>query len=157
MQLYNQFTEREISYDSAATTTTSVRLTNTENAETAWSFNLVIHLWAMIYSEITSCSSTTINSHILRMITIVGSIGVSWARGQSWFRTRTSDIVQPDLSSSGTKPAEHYNIAICTQKIWWVRVLIPNQSVEDTINCHTIKCPAPAILFRTLSALYQYS
>ena len=77
MQLYNQFTEREISYDSAATTTTSVRLTNTENAETAWSFNLVIHLWAMIYSEITSCSSTTVNSHILKMITIVGSIGVS--------------------------------------------------------------------------------
>ena len=61
-----------------------------------------------IYSEITSCSSTTINSHILRMYTIVGSIGVSWARGQPWLRTRTSDIVQPDLSGSGTKSAEQY-------------------------------------------------
>ena len=61
-----------------------------------------------IYSEITSCSSTTINSHILRMYTIVGSIGVSRAGGQPWLCTGTSDIVQPDLSSSGTKPAEKY-------------------------------------------------
>ena len=50
--------------------------------------------------------SATVNSHILRMETVVRSIWVSWAGGQPWFRTKAVDIVQPDWSACGPKPAE---------------------------------------------------
>ena len=53
--------------------------------------------------------STAVYSHILRMETVVNSIWASSAGGQPWFCTRTADIVQPDCSSSSSKPVE-----------WWL-------------------------------------
>ena len=90
---------------------------NAENAETGHA--ALKSSYTFIYNVITSCSSTTINSHIFRMYTIVGSIGVSWARGQSWFRTSTPDIVQPDSSGSGTKAAEQYSIYVLKRSDGW--------------------------------------
>ena len=51
-------------------------------------------------------ASATVNSHILRMATVVNSIWVSWAGGQPWFCTNAIDIVQPDCSTCRPKPTK---------------------------------------------------
>ena len=69
---------------------------------------LICDLYVNSTSSVTviTCTSATVNSHILRMDTVVRSIWVSWAGGQTWFRTKAVDIVQPDWSACGPKPAE---------------------------------------------------
>jgi len=49
-------------------------------------------------------SSTTVNSHIFRMSTVVWPNSTVWTRSETWFRALTVDIVQPDLSSARSKP-----------------------------------------------------
>ena len=57
--------------------------------------------------------SATVNSHILRMETVVRTKWVSWAGGQPWFCTNAIDIVQPDSSTCRPKPAEQKSLRLC--------------------------------------------
>ena len=63
-------------------------------------------------------SSAAVNGHILRMKTVFNSKWISWAGGQSWFCTKTIDIVQPDSSTSCPKPVEQKSLRLCIPHLY---------------------------------------
>ena len=77
---------------------------------------LICDLYVNSTSSVTviTCTSATVNSHILRMDTVVRSIWVSWAGGQPWFCTNAIDIVQPDSSTCRPKPTKQKSLKLCT-------------------------------------------
>ena len=57
--------------------------------------------------------STAVYGHILKMVTVVWSKSPSvWAGGETWFRTTTRDIVQPDLSSARSIPIKKWKFYV---------------------------------------------
>ena len=62
--------------------------------------------------------SAAVNGHILRMTTVFISKWISWAEGQSWFCTKTIDIVQPDSSTSCPKPVEQKSLRLCIPHLY---------------------------------------
>ena len=60
-----------------------------------------------------TCSSHTVYGHILRMTTVVWSNSSVWAVGETWFRTPTTDIIQPDPSSARSIPIDEDWGALC--------------------------------------------